>query len=979
MKKFFLLLTAFLVALPLSVFAKAHFSQDGFYFNPIQQDGKIVSVYVTRDDHCTSTDDEYNYSYLKGSISIPATVKSGKSEWPVRAIGAGAFANKKHGAETHITFPGSVRIIEYDAFRNATSLRSVTLNEGITRMGSGVFQGCDHLSSVYIPTTLKEIPIDAFYECSSLTTINIPATIHKIRSGAFVRCTGLETVEGPLGLVWVDTLEMEAFYGCSKLKSIRLTIALKKIGYSAFNGCSSLESIQLPANLEKIDDYAFKNSGLRNVTNYCPTPQTISANVFEGVNLSLCVLTVPKGSKTAYKNANVWKKFGQIIEVGEKAIPAGEKQVGDLYYELHQDDMTATLIYNDSYLSLSGKVSVPSDVTSGDYTYHVNKIASEVFKDCNKITSVALPSSVTKIPSAAFMNCSALTTITFSAALDSIMDSAFHGCSSLQTPTLPSTLKHIGSYAFSECTSLTYMNIPGGVSRIPNHCFVGCSKMNHLYLNEGLSSIYASAFAQTILTTLQLPSTLTEIQGKVFDGCSTLKTLRSMNPTPPTAEATTFNGIDVTNCYLYVPAGSLSDYATDTYWSAFTYKQEKSAKGREKIGDFYYDLKEDWTAAVTYEKYSDENNYKDLVGEITIPDYVDYNGVQYKVNAIGGYAFMNSKNIGIVNLPEHIDRIEVRAFANTNVYQINIPATISYLYNLAFDKSAIWTSYMDEKHAVYFNGLLLYHEHNYINGPFEVKPGTRLIAANAFSGDNSITEVHLPEGVTTICDGAIDWMPLLQVVSLPSTISYIGKGFINYTSIPYMKTIYNYMEEPYMAEGLFEGWGAEDKAKVTLYVPAGTKAAYEGTDVWGDFNIVEMEPIYTVVFQDMNGKELKTEKRQKGENATPPEAPNVEGYTFTGWDKSYEIVKSDLTIKAQFKQNESSGGGGDSGGGSDSGSGDKEDDKGNKDDKGEQDDDSKGLNDVPADNTQPTKVLRDGQLFILYNGRMYDIQGKETK
>lgn len=140
-----------------------------------------------------------------------------------------------------------------------------------------------------------------------------------------------------------------------------------------------------------------------------------------------------------------------------------------------------------------------------------------------------------------------------------------------------------------------------------------------------------------------------------------------------------------------------------------------------------------------------------------------------------------------------------------------------------------------------------------------------------------------------------------------------------------------------------------------------------------------MEPIYTVVFQDMNGKELKTEKRQKGENATPPEAPNVEGYTFTGWDTDFTNIQSDLVIKAQFKQNESSGGSGDSGGGSDSGSGDKEDDKGDKDDKDNQDDDSKGLNDVQADNTQPTKVLRDGQLFILYNGRIYDIQGKETK
>lgn len=1038
MKKFFLLLTAFLVALPLSVFAKAHFSQDGFYFNPIQQDGKIVSVYVTSDDHCMSSDDEYNYSYLKHNVTLPSKIQYGKSEWPVVGIGKYAFANMKNAKEVILTFPSTIQTISSYAFKDATSLRSVTINEGVKTMGSSAFEGCDHLVSINIPTTLSKLPQHAFSGCESLNTIQIPATIKKIGWGAFAHCANLQTVEGALGIVWADTIELEAFYDCPKLQSITLSGALKCIGYAAFSDCKSLKSIVLPASLEKISDWAFSNTGIRNVTNYRATPQTISANVFDGVDLSLCVLTVPKGSKTAYKNANVWKKFGQIVEVGEKPIPAGEKQIDGLSYAL-RTDLTATLIYDESYLNISGTVSVPSEVTVDGYTYQVKHMGNGVFRNCKKITSVALPGSVTTISSNAFENCTALTTVTFSTALDTIKASAFRGCSSLQTPTLPSTLKFIGTYAFSDCKSLTYMNIPAGVMAIVDSCFAGCSKLEHFYLNEGILSIRKSAFANTALTTLTLPSTLKWFGDNVFDGCSKLESLRSMVAEPPTVEPNTLSGIDVTKCYLYVPAGSLEKYEAATYWNSFIYKQEKALKGKIQVDNLWFELKEDFTAAVTYET-NDANNYKDLVGEITVPDNVSYKGIQYRVNAIGYRAFDNAKNIGIVNLPEYMDRIEYRSFAHTNVYQINIPATIAYLYNMAFEESAIWTSNMDEKHAVYFDNCLLYHEHNYINGPFEVKPGTRLIAANAFSGDQYITQVLIPEGVTCLCEGAIDWMPLLQVVSLPSTISYIGEGFINYTSIPYMKTIYNYMEEPYMSEGLFQGWGAEDKAKVTLYVPAGTKAAYQGTDVWGDFNIVEMEPIYTVVFQDMNGKELKTEKRQKGENATPPEAPNVEGYTFTGWDKaytniqsdltikaqyqqksftvtfvnwndtelkketveygkdatppatptrsgytftgwdkSYEIVKSDLTIKAQFKQNESSGGSGDSGGGSDSGSGDKEDDKGDKDDKDNQDDDSKGLNDVQADNTQPTKVLRDGQLFILYNGRMYDIQGKETK
>lgn len=123
MKKFFLFLTAFLVALPLSVFSKATFSQDGFYFNEIRNyDGYIVSVYVTRDDHSTSTDDEYNYSYLKHNVTIPSKIQYGKSEWPVVGIGEYAFANMKNAKEVILTFPSTIQTISSYAFKDATSL-----------------------------------------------------------------------------------------------------------------------------------------------------------------------------------------------------------------------------------------------------------------------------------------------------------------------------------------------------------------------------------------------------------------------------------------------------------------------------------------------------------------------------------------------------------------------------------------------------------------------------------------------------------------------------------------------------------------------------------------------------------------------------------------------------------------------------------------------------------------------------------------
>ena len=67
---------------------------------------------------------------------------------------------------------------------------------------------------------------------------------------------------------------------------------------------------------------------------------------------------------------------------------------------------------------------------------------------------------------------------------------------------------------------------------------------------------------------------------------------------------------------------------------------------------------------------------------------------------------------------------------------------------------------------------------------------------------------------------------------------------------------------------------------------------------------------YIVTFMDKNGNVISTQEVEGGQDAVAPIAPEVKGYTFTGWDTDFTNVQSDLTVTAQYKQNEEPGGGG---------------------------------------------------------------------
>ena len=253
----------------------------------IYEDVKLAEVTDTTSDS------------LSGALEIPSVVPSGENSYKVYSIGN-------------------------NAFKNCSSLTSITIPEGVTSIGNTVFQACRSLTSITIAEGVTSIGTQAFWECVSLTSITLPSTLTSFGSQAFQACSSLEalygtgnsyyTIDGNRALIvdggetllayaegnaetsysipkGVTSIGGYAFGGCSGLTSITIPEGVTSIGNFAFRDCSSLTSITLPNTLTSIGDYAFYNcSGLTSIR-LPSTLTSIGGYAFESCS-SLASITI---------------------------------------------------------------------------------------------------------------------------------------------------------------------------------------------------------------------------------------------------------------------------------------------------------------------------------------------------------------------------------------------------------------------------------------------------------------------------------------------------------------------------------------------------------------------------------------------------------------------------------------------------------------------------------------------------------------
>jgi len=117
-----------------------------------------------------------------------------------------------------------------------SDIKSIGLPEGLTVIGREAFAGCNGLSSVVIPDSVKTMEKGVFYQCSNLKKVTISKGITEITEATFAYCSKLNNVALPESVKKVENL---AFFSCSGLQKIRIPKSVTEIGELAFFASNS--------------------------------------------------------------------------------------------------------------------------------------------------------------------------------------------------------------------------------------------------------------------------------------------------------------------------------------------------------------------------------------------------------------------------------------------------------------------------------------------------------------------------------------------------------------------------------------------------------------------------------------------------------------------------------------------------------------------------------------------------------------------
>lgn len=415
---------------------------------------------------------------------------------------------------------------------------------------------------------------------------------------------------------------------------------------------------------------------------------------------------------------------------------------------------------------------------------------------------------------------------------------------------LPDGLTHIGGQSFVSCQNLREIIIPNTVVSIGEDAFEQCSKMTSIEIPNSVTNIGRYAFLYcTGLTSITIPENVTSMGLSAFSGCNKLTTVY-------------WNAKDCycDDGYTHTSGGS-GPFSYCSQISSFIIGQNV----RTIPGYLCYGF------ALSY-------GTKNLLTSVNIPA---------SVTQIGKYAFTGCA-IDTITIPDNVTSIGERAFMGCSLTSIKIGNNVTSLSTEVFGQcSKLTTVVLGSSISTISTNAFQFCPVSSLT----ISALTPPTGAAACGINPSECTLYVPEESVNTYRNTIWWEDF-------ATIRAIGSKLV--------VTFIDWDGQIISTDEVEEGGSATPPSNPTREGYSFIGWDKDFSNVTEDLIVTALYKInrYKVDFVDWNNTLLKSDSVDWNTAAIAPTNPYRKGYTFTGWNKNFEHITSDETIMAQYEMGE---------------------------------------------------------------------------